>query len=568
MGSAGVVGGVAESATPLVDRVTDVVTPAATPSSAPLPLAPVAQAVTDTVHGLLSPAGATVGGLTSGAAGAQRGRRHPDAAAERPEQRRDREGRSLRRRVARPAPRSRPVRLRRRRLRRQDLHRRARRDRARRRRPRAFGSSTTTLASLLDRLGLAQHPAPALATSGPRDFAAGQPAADRLRSLFRRPRPARLLRRLDRLGRAPASPSASSWALLFSAAAFALQHFSRLRIPPVQWRQLAFSRSHRAAWLVPARDLTRTCRAPEAPGANRSMRRTDAKDIRSASARPDWGAWWSPSSCSACRAPASRVARPTRPRARRTGRPVAQQYGAGYDKPGGVGSVRTVQSAIFGSSAGSRAQEMAIRAVTAAVTRFQSAAGLAPTVSSVRPRRMRLRARRTSRSAGSRPSAYSPTDRRGFVPPPDEVDGARASARPGGRPLRPADAGCGDAGSAGPVESRPTAWSPPGQQLLTADRAQTEQRASTKPEDEQGKTDEQQSDAAAAPARRRTTSSPPRRPPSTPVRFSATGRRRCPAARGSRSARWRWAPACWREHCCREGATGWSAGPRFRSPRE
>ena len=29
-------------------------------------------------------------------------------------------------------------------------------------------------------------------------------------------------------------------ALLFSAAAFALQHYSRLRTPPVKWRQLAF----------------------------------------------------------------------------------------------------------------------------------------------------------------------------------------------------------------------------------------------------------------------------------------------------------------------------------------
>jgi hypothetical protein len=29
-------------------------------------------------------------------------------------------------------------------------------------------------------------------------------------------------------------------ALLFSVAAFALQHFSRLRVPPTQWRQLAF----------------------------------------------------------------------------------------------------------------------------------------------------------------------------------------------------------------------------------------------------------------------------------------------------------------------------------------
>ena len=29
-------------------------------------------------------------------------------------------------------------------------------------------------------------------------------------------------------------------ALLFSIAAFALQHYSRLRLPPAQWRQLAF----------------------------------------------------------------------------------------------------------------------------------------------------------------------------------------------------------------------------------------------------------------------------------------------------------------------------------------
>jgi len=29
-------------------------------------------------------------------------------------------------------------------------------------------------------------------------------------------------------------------ALLLSAAAFGLRHYSRLRIPPVQWRQFAF----------------------------------------------------------------------------------------------------------------------------------------------------------------------------------------------------------------------------------------------------------------------------------------------------------------------------------------
>jgi hypothetical protein len=48
-------------------------------------------------------------------------------------------------------------------------------------------------------------------------------------------------------GGAPAGGGAGSGvafsvllALLFSVAAFALQHFSRLRVPPTQWRQLAF----------------------------------------------------------------------------------------------------------------------------------------------------------------------------------------------------------------------------------------------------------------------------------------------------------------------------------------
>ena len=102
-----------------------------------------------------------------------------------------------------------------------------------------LGSSTTTMASLLDRLGLAQHPALALATSGPRDSATGQPAAEGSGPLPKAPTcpppppapPAR---------RAPASPSASSWHCSSRLPRSRCSTSAACASRRCEWRQLAF----------------------------------------------------------------------------------------------------------------------------------------------------------------------------------------------------------------------------------------------------------------------------------------------------------------------------------------
>ena len=248
-------------------------------------------------------------------------------------------------------------------------------------------------------------------------------------------------------------------------------------------------------------------------------------DIRVPFGTAGLGAWWSPSSCSACRAPASRVARPTRPRARRTGRPAQYEPAGRQAGRRGVGADGAARPSAARLAAGPGGRLYGPW-TTAAVTRFQSAAA----------RGRRCRRSGHAECAHARAGRAAPAGSRLCTArriaagscPPDEVDGARASARPGGRPLRPADAGCGDAASA-------VRWSP-GQRrgqrpdAAAPDRGSRPDRA-TRLDEAGGRAGQ---DRRAAVRRRQQRRQDGERPAahrvdsSTPVRFSATGRTTLP----------------------------------------
>ena len=231
------------------------------------------------------------------------------------------------------------------------------------------------------------------------------------------------------------------------------------------------------------------------------------------SAGPDWRASWPRSSCSACRAPASRVARPTRPEPRRPGRACSSTEPATAGRRG-TGRARGAARRC-GGSAGSRARWTGCtdRGPTAAVTRFQSAARSRPTESSVRPTRRALtRAQDQPLRRGA-----------GFAQPdgiaagafaPGRSCGARASARPGGRPVRAADPGRGERAPAVRWGARQRRGHRPGRgRLLAGDGGQPEQRASTSPTEERAG-----AAAAAASRRQRPDRQRPARGPTTPRR--------------------------------------------------
>ena len=237
---------VAETATPLVDHVTDLVTPLGTTSNAPL--APVTQAVPTPSR----PPPARRRPPPSAGATGRAARRRPSRARRPPsllpsDAPRRRSRRSLARggRARRPgrarsgcpstsstrpalAPRSHPP----------------WRGRARRRRPRC--SAPDHGAWRVGCLAAARPfagPRSALARASPpaaaRDAATSRPVADGSGPLPKAPDlPA------SSAGSAGSAGSGVAFslflALLFSAAAFALQHYSRLRLPPAQWRQFAF----------------------------------------------------------------------------------------------------------------------------------------------------------------------------------------------------------------------------------------------------------------------------------------------------------------------------------------
>ena len=174
------------------------------------------------------------------------------------------------------------------------------------------------------------------------------------------------------------------------------------------------------------------------------------------------------------------------------------QYGAGYDKPGGAGSVRAVQRNLRGLGWQPGPVDGLYGPWTkAAVTRFQSAAGLAAdgiVGRATQTALTRAQDQPLRRGAGYAQPDGSPrvralqtklTARRLRPGPVDGLYGPLTQAavtrlqRSGGVPAN------------GVVTART-------QQLLTADRGQTEQRASTKSEDEQGQTDEQQANAGGS----------------------------------------------------------------------